>query len=381
MNQSVVIIGSGFASYQLVKALRKQSADLPITVITADNGDEYSKPDLSHVFTKQQQAADLVTISGEDFARELSIKLMPFTRVETINPEQQYLVANGEQLHYGKLVLAMGARPFIPAISGDAAEQIITLNSLKDYQAHQQKLDSAKQVLVIGAGLVGTEIAMDLLSAGREVVLTDRANRIMPGLLPEYLSARLFKTLSAKPCSMALENEVSSLSQAGDEIEVTMADGKQFHVDAVISAVGLKPATRLAEEAGILVNKGIVVNRQLQTSNPNIFALGDCAEIEGKVLSFLQPIMLSANTLAKTLLGESANLLLPAMLVKVKTPLLPMQLSGQTSGDDLLWKVDATSEGMLARAFNNNDELVGFVATEAMMPKAFPLLRELPAII
>ena len=381
MNQSVVIIGSGFASYQLVKALRKQDAERPITVITANNGDEYSKPDLSHVFTKKQQAADLVKMSGEDFARELNINLMSFTRVEAIEPEQQYLIANGERIDYGKLVLAMGARPFVPAISGNAAETVITLNSLEDYQLYQQKLNLAKRVLVIGAGLVGTEIAMDLLSAGREVVLTDRASQIMPGLLPEYLSSRLFQTLSAKSCAIELDAQVSGLNRVSEDIEVQMADGKQFRVDAVISAVGLKPATKLAEEAGLQVNKGIVVNPQLQTSNPDIYALGDCAEIEGKVLPFLQPIMLSANTLAKNLLGQSTSLMLPAMLVKVKTPLLPMQLSGKTSGDDLSWKIDASNEGMLARAFNDNDELVGFIATEAMMPKAFPLLRELPAII
>ena len=120
-------------------------------------------------------------------------------------------------------------------------------------------------------------------------------------------------------------------------------------VDAVVAAIGLRPNIGLAQHAGLEVNRGIQVNRQLQTSDANIYALGDCAEIDGKVLPFLQPIQFSAMTLAKNLLGATDDIVLPAMLVKVKTPELPLHLAGETQRGDLSWQIFAEPQGLIAR--------------------------------
>ncbi len=152
-------------------------------------------------------------------------------------------------------------------------------------------------------------------------------------------------------------------------------------VDEVISAVGLRPRTQLAKDAGLAVNRGIIVDRQMQTSAPDVYALGDCAEIEGKVLSYLQPILLSANALAKTLAGQPTNVSFPPMLVRVKTPLLPIQLSGITTGDSLRWEIHADKDGLVAKAYNVLNKMIGFVVTQDHMKDAFPLLRELPPVL
>ena len=326
----IIIVGSGFAAYQLVKTLRRQSTEIAITVITADSGHDYSKPDLSHVFTKNQTANDLIKMNADTFAETFNIQLLTNTRVESVNAEQKTLVANGEHIEFSKLVLATGAKAFVPPMSGDAVDEILTLNSLEEYQTAQQPLNSAKSVLVIGAGLIGTEIAMDLASAGRQVILTDLAEQIMPALLPEFISAQLHGKLLAQGCRTELNTQVQSLDKTADGIEVIFTNGRSYVVDSVICAVGLKPNTQLAEAMGLQTGRGIVVDRTLQTSTQDIYSLGDCAEIEGRVLPFLQPIMLSANVLAKTLMNQPAQLNLPAMLIKVKTSLLPIQLSGQT---------------------------------------------------
>ncbi|QFU21212.1 NADH:flavorubredoxin reductase NorW [Shewanella eurypsychrophilus] len=378
MSLPIVIIGSGFAAYQLVKTLRRQDTQQAITVITASCGDDYAKPDLSHVFTKGQSANDLIKMSADEFAKTYDITLLRRSRVESIDARQKTLRCNGESIAYQQLILATGAKALVPPFQGDAMGRIITLNGLEDYAASEVELKKAQSVLVIGAGLIGTEIAMDLASADKRVILTDRAEALLPSLLPDFVSAQLYQSLGNQGVSIELGTQVESLRQAEESIAISLENGHDYRVDAVVCAVGLRPNIRLAAEAGLKTNRGIVVDRQLRTSDPHIFALGDCAEIDGNVLAFLQPILMSANALAKTLLGQASNVALPPMMVKVKTPRLPMQLSGNTANADANWQVSASREGMTAKAFDEEQQLIGFVVTGSHMKQGFSLLRELP---
>lgn len=379
MSQSIVIIGSGFAAYQLVKALRRQDTQQAITVITSNGGDDYAKPDLSHVFTKSQSANELIKMTADEFAKTYGVTLLRHRRVERIDPVQKTLWCNGESIVYRQLILATGANAFIPPFQGDAVERIITLNSLEDYAASQVELNQAKSVLVIGAGLIGTEIAMDLASADKKVILTDKSEALLPSLLPSFVSSQLYQSLGEQGVTIALNTQVESLQQTEDHIAISLESGQHYQVDAVVCAVGLKPNVYLAADAGLKTHHGIVVDRQLRTSDPDIYALGDCAEIEGNVLAYLQPILLSANALAKTLLGQACDVTLPPMMVKVKTPRIPMQLSGKTANADAHWQVSASGEGMTAKAFDEQKQLIGFVVTGSHMNQGFSLLRELPA--
>ncbi|MGO2509322.1 MAG: NADH:flavorubredoxin reductase NorW [Vibrio hibernica] len=385
MNNPIMIIGSGFAAYQLVKTLRRTDSDTPIMVITADDGHDYNKPDLSHVFSKKQDADALIRQTAEVFAQENGVTILTHTRIASIDSQAQTVTCeNGEVMAYAKLVLATGASAFVPPMAGSAVEQIVTLNSRVEFQAAHQQLSQSEHVLIIGAGLIGTELAMDLASSGKTVSLVDPCDSVMATLLPDAVSAPLQKQLRKRGVKLHLNNSVQSLEQSEFGIDVTLNSGDQFLVDSVISAAGLKPNVQLAQQVGLEVGKGIVVNRQLQTSQPNIYAIGDCAQIENKVLSYLQPTLLSANVLAKALLNghvENADLKLASMLVKVKTPDLPIQLSGHTGESVYRWSVELDGEGITAKAFNVDDALVGFVVTQNHMKNAFPMLRELPALL
>ncbi len=380
MIKPIIIIGSGFAAYQLVKTLRRQNAEQPITVITACEGDDYNKPDLSHVFSKKQTAGDLVRMNALQFAAEYNITLLTRHRVDSIDTLNKTLTADNKNFAYDKLVLATGASAFVPPTEGSGSDRIITLNSLSEYRFAQEQLTAAESVLVIGAGLIGTEIAMDLSSSGRKVVMVDPAKSLLASLLPDFIAAQLYQSLGNSGVDINLGSKVSRLKPAADEqsINVTLSSGRTLQVDAVISAAGLKANTRLASEAGITCSRGIVVDSKLRTSAPDVYALGDCAEIEGKLLPFLQPILLSANALAKTLLGQPSEIKLPAMLVKVKTPDYPIQLCGSTTQAETRWQIDASNKGMTAKAFDNKNQLIGFVVTQEHMKQAFPLLRQLP---
>ena len=298
----IVIIGSGLAAYQLIKAIRRSDQMVTIQVFTADNGDDYNKPDLSHAMSKQQLASDLVRASGVEMARELNFELHANSYVDSINPDQHKIKVAGEAYSYAKLVIATGAKAFVPPMSGKAIDRIVTLNSLQEYQVAEQELALAKRVLVIGGGLIGTELSMDLATAGKQVITVDPCEQLMANLLPEYVATQLSKKMQQLGVHIALNNRVSSIESSSNEqsLQVELANGELFTVDSVISAAGLQPNTQLAKQAGLRIEQGIVVDKQLQTSTVDVYALGDCAQIDGKVMAYLQPTLLCANALAKT---------------------------------------------------------------------------------
>ncbi|GAL02601.1 nitric oxide reductase FlRd-NAD(+) reductase [Photobacterium aphoticum] len=385
MTESIVIIGSGFAAYQLVKALRRGDASCPIHVFTANDGCDYNKPDLSHVFSRQQQASDMIRQTGEAFAQEQGVTMHAHCQVEAIDPVVKTITVSGEAYAYGQLVLATGARAFIPPMQGEAVQQVLTLNSLEEYQQGQEQLATAAHVTVIGGGLIGTELAMDLAISGKQVTLVDPASQLMASLLPEAVAHPLEKTMRKMGIAMFLGDHITRLDkQDSDQAElsahstvVTLASGRTFTTSQVIAAAGLVPNVSLAQQAGLQTTHGIVVDSQLRTSQADIYALGDCAEINGRVLAYLQPALLSANALAKTLLGTPTDLVLPPMLVKVKTPQYPIQLSGQNVQDAKRWQLDVDHTGTTCQSFNAEGKAQGFVVTQEHQSKAFTLLNAL----
>lgn len=377
MTAPIIIIGSGFAAYQLVKAIRRTDRELPIHVFTADDGSDYNKPDLSHVFSRQQNAVDLVRQSGEAFAAEQNIVLYAYCRVDAIDTEMKTVMVSGQLYAYSKLVLATGANAFVPEMAGDAVDRVITLNSLTEFETSQQQLHSAQHVTVIGGGLIGTELAMDLATSGKQVTVIEPSETLMSAMLPEYVAHQLEKSLLQLGVTLAKGTSVYRVDHSERSMVVTLASGMTYETDQVIAAAGLIPNVALARQAGLATARGIMVDSGLQTSAPNVFALGDCAEINGQVMTYLQPALLSANALAKTLLGCPSVLALPPMLVKVKTPHYPIQLGGMSVKGVHKWQLEIDINGCTSQAFDISGKTLGFVVTEQHMPNAFPLLNAL----
>lgn len=379
LSNGIVIIGAGFASRQLVKNIRKFNADIPITLIASDSIDEYNKPDLSHVISQVQSADDLTKQTAQDFAQQYQLAIHPYTQITDINTDEKRIQSmQGEQWYYDKLILATGAKTYCPPISGH--ELMLTLNSQQEYRAYETQIHHAKRILILGAGLIGTELAMDFSRAGKEVILADISGQLLSSLIPSDLSGRLQSSLTEIGVRLMLKSPLQSLTQTDNGILATFNQHHQLTVDCVIAATGLTPNIELAYLAGLHTDRGIIVNEYLQSSDKDIYALGDCAQINGSLLPFLQPIQLSAMHLAKSLVGENnAPLNLPPMIIRVKTPLMPLHLAGETARKDLTWNISTTQSGIIAKGFDKNDVLRAFVVTEEQVKEAFALLRALSA--
>ena len=375
MSDGIVIIGSGFAARQLVKNIRKQDTHIPLTLIAADSMDEYNKPDLSHVVSRGQRADDLTLQTAGEFAEQYHLRLFPYTWVSDLDAAAKVVKSQDREWRYDKLVLATGAAPFIPPVPGH--ELMLTLNSQREYGAAQTQLHDAQRVLIVGGGLIGCELAMDFCRAGKAVTVVDNSASVLSALMPPEVSSRLQHRLTDMGVHLMLKTQLEGLEQTADGIRVSLDRQRSVTVDAVVAAAGLRPETALARHAGLMIRRGVVVNSRLQTSDPAIYALGDCAEINGSVLPFLQPILLSAMCLAKNLLSQANELTLPPMLVKVKTPDLPLHLAGETQRDDLTWNLVAAKEGVVAKGVDAANQLRAFVVSEDRMKEAFALLKQL----
>ncbi|MEZ9936544.1 NADH:flavorubredoxin reductase NorW [Vibrio breoganii] len=376
----VTIIGSGFAAYQLVKTLRRLDQQLPIRIITADKGHDYNKPDLSHVISRQQTSQQLISTASDVFACEHNIELYAEHWVEEISSEQNAVFANGKRFDYSNLVLATGAAPFLPPIEGLKESEPITLNSLQEFDTFSERLTKANSILVIGGGLIGVEISMDLALANKQVTLVEAGERLMANQLPELVALKLEQSMRKLDIDARSSETVIKVSQSANGYHAMLGNGQQLSVDEVLVCAGLSPSIALAKQTGLATNRGICVDELMQTSEKNIYALGDCAEFGGQVRAYLQPTVVSASALAKTLLGEPTSVVLPNMMIKVKTPRYPIQIAGVTSDNHVSrWNLDIQADGIVAKAYNDQEAMIGFVATQDKTKQAFPLLRELSA--
>ncbi|WP_414500232.1 NADH:flavorubredoxin reductase NorW [Zymobacter sp. IVIA_12111.31 C1] len=379
MTHDIVIVGAGFAARQLVRSVRRLDPERPIRIVTADSGDEYAKPELSHVFSRGQSADDLIQQSAADFANANRCTLHAHTCVNTIDAEQRRIDTDAGTFDYGELVLATGGQAIVPPVLGH--ECLLTFNSRQEYALSEARLRAAEHVMVLGAGLVGTELAMDLARAGKRVTLVDQATTLLPTVLPPLFGGPLQHTLHTLGVSLHLNATLLSVLPDRNGLRAMLSTGTSVTVDEVICAVGLRPDTHLAASAGAEVRQGIVVDDQLATSVPHLHALGDAAEIGGRLWPFLQPIQLSAATLARVLTGDdNAHLMLPPMLVRVKTPTFPIQAAGDPFHPDVRWRISADADGMTAEGRTEDGTLLAFLCFDKHTANAIGLLKQLPRL-
>ncbi len=377
----IVIVGSGLAGYNVARELRKLDKTTPLTLISSDSAHFYSKPMLSSALGTGKTPESIPMNTGEQMATQLNATIRPHVNVTAIEPAGHAVHLYQETLHYSKLVLAIGADQIRLTIGGNAAERIMTVNDLTDYTHFRAEIAGKEAVAVIGGGLIGCEFANDLTSGGFKVSVIDIAPQPLPRLLPPEGGAMLKARLAALGVDWHLGTSVSAIDGAGDKLRVTLANGKSIEVDVVLSAVGLRPRIALAQAAGLTINRGIAVDRNLATSDPDIYALGDCAEIAGLVMPYVMPIMHSARALAATLSGKPTAVSYPAMPVLVKTPACPTIVSPPPAGTDGQWVVSADADGVKSLFQDSSGKLLGFALNGKATAERAALTPQLPPVL
>jgi len=381
----VVILGTGLAGYGLAKEFRKYDETTPLILITSDDGRSYSKPMLSTGFTKDHSANDLAQLDAGSMARMLKASVWTMTRVNEIDTAAQLIKVGDAQtaIHYSKLVLAVGAEVIRPPIQGDALELVYGVNDLLDYDDFRTaiKKNDVKKVCIIGGGLIGCEFTNDLLNGGFEVEAVDPLAYCLPTLLPEVAGKAVQAALEEKGATFHFGPLVTAVNKADSGVVVSLNNGETIAADLVVSAVGVRPRTELAKASGIETNRGIITNKLLETSAPNVYALGDCAEVSGHVLVYVAPLVAAARALGKTLAGEPTPVSYPAMPVTIKTPACPVVVAPPAQGAAGDWTIEADGSNVKALFRDASGQLLGFALTGDATREKMALQKELPAIM
>ncbi len=381
MTAPVVIVGTGLAGYNLAREFRKLDGETPLLLITADDGRSYSKPMLSTGFGKNKDADGLSMAEPGAMADQLKAEIRTHTQVTGIDPGHKQLWIGEEAVPYRDLILAWGAQTVTVPVQGDASDAVFPINDLEDYARFRAAAHGKKRVLLLGAGLIGCEFANDLLQGGYEVELVAPCEQVMPTLLHPAAAAAVQAGLEGLGARFHLGPVLNRLQRVADGLEAHLSDGMVLACDLVVSAIGLRPRVDLAAAAGLLINRGVVVDRQLKTSHANIYALGDCAEVDGLNLLYVMPLMSCARALAQTLAGNPTQVSYGPMPITVKTPVCPLVVSPVPRGLEGQWQVEGQGADIKALCRDSAGNLLGYALTGAAVSEKLALNKLLPALL
>ncbi|MCU1758143.1 FAD-dependent oxidoreductase [Pseudomonas sp. 14P_8.1_Bac3] len=381
MNAPVVIVGTGLAGYNLAREFRKLDGETPLLLITADDGRSYSKPMLSTGFGKNKDADGLTMAEPGAMAEQLNAEVRTHTRISGIDPGHKRLWIGEESVIYRDLILAWGAETVRVPIEGDAADAVFPINDLEDYARFRAAAAGKRRVLLLGAGLIGCEFANDLIAGGYEVQLVAPCEQVMPTLLHPAAAAAVQAGLESLGARFHLGPVLTRLQRVADGLEAHLSDGQVIACDVVVSAIGLRPRIDLAAAAGVQVNRGVVVDRHLKTSHANIYALGDCAEVDGLNLLYVMPLMSCARALAQTLAGNPTAVNYGAMPITVKTPVCPLVVSPPPRGLEGVWTVEGQGADIKALCRDAAGKLLGYALTGTAVMEKLALNKELPPLL
>ena len=390
--KGIVIIGAGLAGWHVIDAIRAKDKDVSITLITTDNGDRYHKPMLTMAISQNKQASDLVRATGADAAEAAQVTLLANTQVTDIDAAAQTVqlisalrsdpvYTNYATISYDKLVLAMGAHPIFP--KSLPQDLVWHVNHIERFGQLQEKLAAGSQhVAIVGAGMVGTEIAEDLLKAGHEVTLIDLNDAPLSQMLPPKATARIAKAVQSQGINFLGGYQVSDVIRNDDgKLQVSYepftpnredTDAQSFEmliVDHVIASTGLTVDGKLPTAAGVEFNHrtGIVVDAPtLRTNTNNIYAIGDCMSINGVACRYVAPLRAQAATIADDVLGlEHSGYEHKPPMIRLKNKAISVMATGvpQANGN---WQVATeTEDELIMNLLNDNNEVSATVTIKA----------------
>lgn len=371
-SNSIVIIGAGLAGWHVIDAIRAKDKDVPVTLITSDNGDRYHKPMLTMAISQNKRVADLVRASGEDAAKAANITLLANTSVTDIDAEAQQLqlistlrsdpvYTNYATLGYDKLVLAMGANPIFP--KSLPKELVWHVNHIERFGELQEKLqEDSQRVAIVGAGMVGTEIAEDLLKAGHHVTLIDLNTAPLAQMLPEQATSRIARAIESQGIEFLGGAQVLAVVKQEDgslEVSYQLGDeAKSFIADHVIASTGLTVDKLLPAAANIDFDPrtGIKVDAPtLRTSRRNIYAIGDCMSINGVPCRYVAPLRAQAATIADDILGlEHSGYDHKPPMIRLKNKAISVMATGIPTANGN-WQVKTETDDELVMELLDDD--------------------------
>jgi nitrite reductase (NADH) large subunit len=308
MSEPLVIVGNGMAAARLVDELAKVALGrYAIAVIGAEPRLAYNRVLLSSVLAGET-ASHEIELKPADWWRDRGVTVKYNCLATEIDVGRRELkIANDESIEFSKLILATGSTPLRLNVPGADLLGVHTFRDTRDVDLLLTLAAQKKRVVVVGGGLLGLEAAYGLAKAGAPVTLIHLMDRLMERQLDAPAAALLKSLVERKGIEILLNANTARIIGETRVEGVELVDGRRIEAEAVIFAAGIRPNVALAKEAGISVNRGVVVDDHLETSAPDVFALGECAEHRGICYGLVEPAYEQARVLARYLAGRDAG--------------------------------------------------------------------------
>ncbi|WP_343252907.1 NAD(P)/FAD-dependent oxidoreductase [Ligaoa zhengdingensis] len=355
-----IIIGNSAAAVGCIEGIRRQDADSPVTVISAERYHTYSRPLISYLLAGKTTERKM-KYRPESFYSDNRCKLIAGKTVISIQPDKKTVtLSDGKSLDYDKLLVATGSTPFVPPIAGlDSVTRKTTFLSLDDAKGLEQSIAKDCRVLILGAGLIGLKCAEGINKRVQSVTVVDMADRILPSILDQAGAAIVKNHIEKKGIQFLLSDSVQEFR--GDL--AVLKSGKKIPFDLLVIAVGVRPNTALVANAGGEVGRGIAVNDRCETSLPDVYAAGDCTECkevtsgERRVLALLPNAYMQGECAGVNMAGGSAHYDKAIAMNAIGFFGLHILTAGSYEGEDYITK----SAGVYKRLFCKDNRLCGYI--------------------
>ena len=334
--EPLLVIGNGMASARLVQELVARAPDrFAITVIGDEPGAAYNRIMLSSLLCADTEACDL-PLKPADWWTASRVTVISGIAVTSVSHADRVVtLADGRRIAYSKLVFATGSTALRLPLRGADLPGVFVFRTLYDTEKLAQLGQNKARVTVIGGGLLGIEAAYGLAKRGASVTLVHLMDRLMERQLDAGAAAIVKASLESQNIEVLLDAQSESfLGEAAVE-GLRLKDGRVIRADAIVMAAGIRPGSDLAKAAGFPVNRGILVNAQLESEASGVFAIGECAEAEGQCCGLVEPVYAQADILARRLSGEAtARYAAMALATNLKVSGLPVFSAGNFIGGE-----------------------------------------------
>lgn len=391
-----VIIGNSAAAIGTIEGIRSVDNNGEIIVISKEKYHTYSRPLISY-YLNGKTDRERMKYRKDDFYRKNNVKFLSEMEVKSIDKkEKKVIFSNNEELQYDKLMIAVGSNPFVPPFKGlDSVENKFTFSSLDDALSLEKVLEKDKKVLIIGAGLIGLKCAEGIFDRVKSITVADLSYKVLSSILDDKGSEIIKDFLIKKGLQFKMSSEVEYF----DKNKAVFKDKEVVEFDILVIAIGVRCNTVLANDINIEINRGIIVNNKLETSEKDIYAAGDCSEgydiisQTKRVLALLPNAYMQGEIAGKNMAGDSNEYTTGMAMNAIGFFGLHIVTAGIYEGEHII-KEDSKSYKIL---FYSDNKLKGFIIIGdcgragiytsiirekiALTDTDFPLLAEKPQLI
>lgn len=354
-----LIIGNGIAGLAAAEEIRKNDENGKILIVSKEEIQTYWRTRLSALIAKDFDKDDIY-VKKEAWYQEKNIEEKLDTEVEKLDLENnQAILANGEEIEYGKVLLATGARAFVPPIKNVESKGVFAIRSLDDLISFKEYAADKKEVVIIGGGILGLEAAFSVKELGKEVSVIETADYILNRQLDHELSKKLEKSLNEmgiKTFTGKATEEI--LVNDGKVSGIKLSNGEEIKADVIMVQAGIRSIIDLAKNSNLEVDRGIIVNDNLQSKKENVYAAGDCAQIGNFTIGLWTASQEMGKIVGRNMTGAKETYEKPKPFSTLMIGNIKVFSAGMTSGEGIE-EMKAEKDGNIYKLFKKDGKFVG----------------------